>query len=422
MSVDTLPALPRSRWTILIPTVFITYGLHYLDRVNTALLFPHVAQDIPMSGTAAGLAQGAVFLGYMLLQVPAVWAAHRWGTRRIVFWCMVGWGCAAMAAGLVQNMAQMVVVRFLLGLAEGPLVPLVILLLSRYFVSAERARSAAWFLLVLPLSQVLGAPLTGLLLEHFHWRTVFLIEGAPPVVWAFVWLLIAANNPTEARWLKPSESAAVTEHINAEEAAKAGENRVNLATLARQRVVWVLAALYFTGTGGSVGLTLWLPTIISGLSAQATPLQIGLLTALPSLTGAISLVLFARWSDTRNTRRTPMLTGFGVGTVALVVGTQLPGTLWAQMLVFVVATTAIFSVSAVLASVPGAVLPQVAAAGALAIGNSFGAIGQFLAPFLIGVLRDITDDSRAVSYLVLACLWALGFIASALIVDRARTA
>lgn len=144
MSVDTLPTLPRSRWTVLLPTVFVTYGLHYLDRVNTALLFPHVAQDIPMSGTAAGLAQGAVFLGYMLLQLPAVWAAHRWGTRRIVFLCMVGWGCAAMAAGLVQNMTQMIVVRFLLGLAEGPLVPLVILLLSRYFVSAERARSAAW--------------------------------------------------------------------------------------------------------------------------------------------------------------------------------------------------------------------------------------------------------------------------------------
>ncbi|WP_416981181.1 MFS transporter [Streptomyces sp. T028] len=225
-------------------------------------------------------------------------------------------------------MTQMVLMRFVLGLAEGPLVLLVLYLLSRYFVSAERARSAAWFLLVLPITQVLGGPPTGLLLQHFSWRAVFVIEGAPPVLWAFVWLLVAANTPEQARWLKPSESAAVTERIGAEEAAKAGENRLDLAALSRRRVVWVLAVLYFAGTGGSVGLTLRLPTIIEGLSAHASPFQVGLLTAIPALAGAVALVLVARWSDAHDNRRVPMLAGFAVGVVALLVGTRLPGTLW----------------------------------------------------------------------------------------------
>jgi MFS family permease len=423
MSVpERAPApLPRRRWTILIPTIFVTYGLAYLDRVNTALLFPHVADDIPMSGTTAGLAQGATFLGFVLLQVPGVWAAHRWGPRRVVFWCMVAWGLAAMCTGLVQDMTQMVIMRFVLGLAEGPLLPIMIYLLSKYFVSTERARSAAWFLLALPLTQVFFAPLTGFLLEHFHWRAVFVIEGAPPVVWAFVWLLVAANTPEQARWLKPSESAAVTERISAEEATKVGENRVNLATVARQRVVWVYSAAYFAGTGAAVGLTLWLPTIIRELSASATPLQVGLLTALPSLVGAVALVLAARWSDARNNRRIPMLTGFGVATVALLIGTQLPGTLWAQMTVCIVASSALLSISGAMSSLPGSVLSQAAAAAALAVGNIFGAIGQFLGPFLIGALRDVTDGSRAVTYVVLGCLCALGFAASALIVDQARS-
>lgn len=410
--------LSRKRWAILIPTVGMTYGLSYLDRVNTSLLFPHVAHDIPMSGTASGFAQGVTFLGYVLLQVPAVWAAHRWGPRRVVFWCLIAWGLAAMSCGLVQDMTQMIIARFVLGLAEGPLVPIVIYLLSKFFSSAERARSAAWFLVVLPLSQVLGAPLTGFLLGHFDWRAVFVIEGAPPVVWAFLWLFVAANSPENARWLTSSEGAAVTERINAEEAAKTGEGRVNLVALARHRVVWGLALVYFASTGGAVGLTLWLPTIISGLSARATPLQIGSLTALPSLGGVITSVLAARWADARNTRRTPILTGFGVAAAALLVGTQLPGTLWPQMTMFIVVMCALVSLGGVQASVPGAVLPRAAAATAVALGTSVGAIGQFLMPFLIGALRDATDGSRAVSYVVLACLSVLGFVAAVLAVDR----
>lgn len=413
----TLP-LSHKRWAILIPTLCVTYGLSYLDRVNTALLFPHVAHDIPMSDTASGLAQGVTFLGYLLLQVPAVWAAHRWGPRRVVFSCMIVWGLAAMSCGLVQDMTQLIIARFLLGLAEGPLVPVVIYLLSKFFSAAERAQAAAWFLVVLPLSQVFGAPLTGFLLGHFDWRTVFLIEGAPPVLWAFVWLFVAANSPARAWWLTPSESAAITERIDAEQATKIGENRVNLAALVRERVVWALAMVYIASTGTAVGLTLWLPTIISELSTRATSLQIGLLTAVPSLGGAITCVLSARWTDTRNTRRLPMLTAFGITTVALLLGTQLPGTLWPQMTVFLVVISAIVSLSGVQASVPGAVLPHAAAATALAVGTSAGAVGQFLMPFLIGALRDATGGSLAVSYVVLACLSAAGFAATALVVDR----
>ncbi|MBE8477425.1 MULTISPECIES: MFS transporter [Streptomyces] len=422
LSARTPVPLPRTRWTILIPIVFVTYGLHYLDRTNTAQLFPHVDDDIPMSDTATGLAQGAAFIGYMLLQLPAVRAAHRFGPRRVVFWCMILWGLAATGTGLVQNMPQLVAMRFLLGLAEGPLIPLVILLLSRYFVSAERARSAAWFLLVLPITQVLGAPLTGLLLEHLNWRTVFLIEGLPPLVWAFVWLFVAADTPDRARWLKRSEGAAVTERVAAEEAVKAGEDRMRLALLVRQRLVWVLAALYFAGTGGSVGLILWLPTIIEDLSPHATPLEVGTMAALPSLVGAIAVVLAARWSDAHDNRRTPMLMGFGMATTALLVGTQLPDTLWAHMTVLAVAGGAVISTGGVLASIPGAALPPAAAAGALAVGNSFGAIGQFLGALLIGALRDATDGSRTVSYAVIAAMWGVGLAASALIPEPARAA
>ncbi|MGC0405217.1 sugar phosphate permease [Streptomyces sp. SAI-126] len=415
--------LPRTRWTILIPIVFVTYGLHYLDRTNTALLFPRLDDDIPMSGTATGLAQGAAFIGYMLLQLPAVWAAHRWGPRKVVFGCMLVWGLAATGTGLVQNVAQLVTMRFLLGLAEGPLVPLVILLLARYFVSAERARSAAWFLLVVPISAVVSAPLTGLLLEHFSWRTVFLIEGVPPLVWAFVWFFVAADTPGQARWLKASEDATVTERVAAEEAAKAGGgDRMRLSTLLRQRLVWVLAALYFAATGGSVGLVLWLPTIIEDLAPGATPFEVGAMAALPSLLGAVAVVLTARWSDRHDNRRTPMLMGFGVATAALLIGTRLPDTLWAQLAVLAVAGGAVISTGGVLASIPGAVLPRTAAAGALAVGNGFGAIGQFVGALLIGALRDTTDGSRAVSYVVIACMWGVGFVASALIAEPAHAA
>ncbi|WP_155058232.1 MFS transporter [Streptomyces blattellae] len=417
----TVP-LPRTRWTILIPIVFVTYGLHYLDRTNTAQLFPHLDDDIPMSDTATGLAQGAAFIGYMLLQLPAIRAARRWGPRWVVFWCMILWGLAAAGTGLVQNVPQLVIMRFLLGLAEGPLIPLVILLLGRYFVSAERARSAASFLLVLPISQVLGAPLTGLLVDHLSWRTVFLIEGVPPLVWAFVWLYVAADTPRQARWLKGSEGAAVTERVAAEEAAKAGEDRMAFGLLIRQRLVWVLAALYFAGTGGSVGLILWLPTIFEDLSPSATSLEVGVMVALPSLFGAVAVVLAARWSDAHDNRRTPMLMGFGVATAALLIGTLLPGTLWLHVTVLIVAGGAVISTGGVLASIPGAVLPQTAAAGALAVGNSFGAIGQFMGVVLIGALRDATDGSRTVSYIVIACMWGVGLVASALLVEPARTA
>lgn len=413
-----LAPLPRTRWTVLIPIVFVAYGLHYIDRTNTALLLPQVGDDIPMSGTAMGLAQGVAFVGYLLLQVPAVIAAQRWGPRRVVFWCMVIWGLAAMGTGLVQNLTQLVIMRFILGLAEGPLIPLVILLLSRYFVAAERARSAALFLLVLPLSQVLGAPLTGLLLEVFNWRTVFIVEGAPPLVWAFVWLFIAADTPTRARWLRPSERTAITERVAAEEAVKVGEDRIRLVALLRQRIVWVLAALYFAGTGGTVALILWLPTIITDLVPSATPFEVGVMAALPSSAGAIAIVLVARWSDIRGDRRTPMLIGFGLAVAALIIGTQ-SGALWANLAALTLAGGAVVSTGGVLASIPGTVLPPTAAAGALAIGNCFGAIGQFLGALLIGVLRDATNDSRAAGYVLVAGMFVIGLLASALIVNPA---
>ncbi len=409
----------RKRWFYVLPPVFITYSLAYLDRANFGFgAAAGLATTLRISGNASSLLAGLFFLGYCAFQVPGSALAKRYSVRKVVFVTLVLWGTCAALTGIIRQFWLLALDRLLLGVAESLIFPVILHLLTRWFTRAERSRANAIFIMASPITVLWMSAITGYLIQRFGWQMTFIFEGVPSILWAVIWVLFMQDQPAEARWLTPAASEALERQLAQEQMGIVPIGAVRKALLRSD--VLLLSAQYFCWSLGVYGFVLWLPTIVRR-GAAVSMTRTGLLTAIPYLAAILLMLLVAYLSDKRVRRRKSLVWPF-----LLIGGVALFGSFhFAQrsfplaFLCLVIAGGCMYApygpfFAIVPERVPRSVTPEV-----LALINSCGALGGFFGTYLVGYLQAMTGDSRA-GYLLMSLALIVAAILTGLLRDVPR--
>ena len=286
----------------LIPFLFLLYILNFLDRVNVGFAALEMNRDLGFGPAVYGFGAGVFFLGYCLFEVPSNLVLYRVGARRWIARIMVSWGLAASAMILVHTAWSFYLLRFLLGVAEAGFFPGIIFYLTHWYPARERAKAYAWFLAAIPISGVLGGPISGALLGldgllgMQGWQWLFLLEGIPSIIVGVLVFVLLPDRPREARWLPPTERDWLEARLAAERVHPAAGHAPDLRKALGNPVVWLLGAMYFLLIVGLYGFALWLPQLIKA-TGEFGNFEVGIITAIPYTVAAIGMVLVGRRSD-----------------------------------------------------------------------------------------------------------------------------
>ncbi|GAA4683590.1 MFS transporter [Pseudonocardia yuanmonensis] len=396
----------------LIPLLIVLYFVNYLDRVNIGFAGPNgMNEELGLSATLFGVAAGVFFIGYLLLEVPSNLMLHRFGARRWIARILVTWGIVATVMAFTPNATVLIVLRFLLGVAEAGFFPGIILYLTYWFPAAQRARMTAWFMTAIPISTALGAVVSSLIIEHWHglfglagWRVMFLVEGIPAILLAFVVWFFLTDRPAAASWMPHGERDALERALAAEgrEVSEAGPRSV-LGALRSPRVL-ALSWVYFGVVYGLYALGFFLPTIIKGFAAQYgtqfTTVQQGLINAIPYVVGLVAMILWTRRSTNPTVR---------VAVPALIGGLAIPVALylanpWLAIIAVTICACGVLAALPGFWSLPTAYLTGAAAAAGIGLINSLGNLSGFVAPYVTGALSDATGNNKLGLWVVGICM------------------
>ena len=385
--------LAKAAWR-LIPVMCLMYVVSFLDRSNISFAALTMNSDLGFSPEVYGRGAGIFFLGYFLFEVPSNLALEKVGARAWMCRIMVTWGLLSMACAFVQGATSFFILRFLLGAAEAGLYPGLILYMTYWFPQASRARFIAMFLAAVPAASVIGAPISGWLLGfegRLHgWQWLFLLEGAPSVLLGIAVLWLLPNRPASANWLTAEEKQIITTRLAADRHDDVqGETLHGLWEMLADKRIWIFIIPDFSIVIGLYGLGLWMPQMIKalGFSNQET----GFLVALPYIVAMIAMVGLGISSD-RSGERVRHVAGAALaGALGLLGAALLHGSV-AIILSFCLASAGIYAALAVFWTLPTTILRGMAAAGGLALLNSFSNLGGFFGPDLMGRLKQLTGD------------------------------
>ncbi len=379
----------------LLPILTLAYTINYLDRTNISFAALTMNRDIGLTATQYGRGAGIFFLAYCLFEVPSNLALYRFGARLWIARIMISWGLLSIAMVLVSGAWSFYVMRFLLGVAEAGFFPGVAFYLALWFPAQYRARILAGFLVAIPFSTVIGAPLSGLLLELdgtfglAGWRWLLIIEGIPAIIFGFVVAAMLADRPEAAGWLDPQERETLGKMLAAEPRERV---RINILDAIMDPRVVVCALVQFGFTLGSYGILFWLPQIIkaSGQSNQT----VSVLTAIPYAFATAAMIWWALIVDKSGKKISNLIITCGLGAVGLVVSV-LSDSLAIGLVGLTLALIGITSARAVFWTIPTRFMTGVGAASGLAFINSIGVMGGYFGPELMGTLKDLTGDYMA---------------------------
>jgi MFS family permease len=384
------------------------YTIAAIDRSNVGFGFAGMEKDLGISSTYAGLAGGIFFIGYMLLMIHGGIWAEKWSVKKFVAMQLVLWGIFSAMTGLVHNLTQLLTVRFFVGAAESGVWPATLILLARWFPLGERGRANAYFMLCFPIGAIIMSPLCGLILDHWTWRTMFILEGLPAVVWGVVWWVSISEDPRTAGWLSPEERNYILTTIEAEKATSKKE-AANYAEAFKNRNVWFLVLSIFFWNIGFYGYILWLPTVVKSLSHGNNTL-VGIISALPWVWAIIASIFIAKHSDKTGDRIKHciwcMIISAACLLVSTVVGTSSPAI---ALVALILCLGFVWSYLSLVYAIPGHFLSGAvlgAAMGLLAWGN----LGGFFGPFIFGYLKTLTGSFMFGMFSLIIAMVASGLL------------
>lgn len=393
----------------LIPFLCCCYLAAYLDRINVGFAKLQMADQLQLSDAAFGLGAGLFFVGYILFEVPSNLILKRVGARVWIARIMVSWGVLSACTLLVTTPVQFYVLRLLLGIAEAGFLPGVLYYLTLWFPTHRRGRMIALFMIGLPLSSVIGAPLSGWILEAFDglqglrgWQWLFLLEGVPSVLLGLLALRLLPEGPQDAEWLDLREQGHLLRDLTVDEAqspASGDSFRQGFFNLK----VWMLGGIDFAILLSAYAMGFWMPTFIRQ-AGVADASDIGLLTALPSIAAVFGMLALGASSDRFRERRWHIILPFWIGAAAMAASTAFTDNVVATVLLFSIAQAAIIGAVPVFFSLPATFLTGTAAATGFALACSLANIAGLVSNTLIGFALDITGRSGGALLFFAACL------------------
>lgn len=402
-------AYRKTAWRLM-PFLMLCYLCAYLDRVNVGFAKLQMMNDLALSETVYGLGAGMFFIGYFLCEVPSNIILHKVGARVWIARIMITWGIISALFAFVETAWQFYVLRFLLGIAEAGLAPGLLLYLTYWFPSYRRARMTVLWFIAIPLSGMVGGPLSGWIMNQFAgvhgwagWQWMFVLEAVPTVLVGLLVLAYLKDGVHQATWLNDEEKALVTRELAEDNQQKVSHGSVG--EFIRDRRLWLLAGIYFSVVMGQYAITFWLPTLVRN-AGVSDPLHIGMLSSLPYLCAIAAMLLVGRSGDKHRERRWHLIIPMIVGAIGLSLAALMGGNVTLSILSLCLAASGILSATSLFWMLPTTLLGGVSAAAGIAAVNSFANLAGFCSPYLIGWITTQTGSSAIGMYLITAVLLA----------------
>ena len=384
----------------ILPAVFLLFVVALLDRNNIGFAALTMSRELAISSQQFGLLFGIFFFGYFLFEIPSNLFLHKIGARVWIARILISWGIVATLTGFVHTVPQLYSVRFLLGLAEAGYFPGMALYLTYWFPKREQARALALLIAANPVATILGAPVSGLILDHVHWlgvsswRWLLILEGTPAIFGGVLTYFLLPNRPQEAKFLSADEKEWIRAELRREELHKLERRQYTaLQALASGRV-WHLSLAYFGMMIGNYALQSWAPQLVKSLSSLYSNGTIGLLVAIPSLVGLVAMILVSRSSDRRFERRYHVAIPTIIAGLALVLLGTTRSPFYSVILLSLLAA-GVYSLYGPFWALPSEFLTGFSAAAGIALINSIGNLGGFAGPAMIGAIATKTGNIYA---------------------------
>ena len=390
----------KTRWYRLIPVAFITYSLAYLDRANFGFgTAGGMTKDLQITPAISSLLSSLFFLGYFFFQIPGTHYAATKSAKKLIFWSLILWGICAMATGMTDNVKVLMVIRFMLGVVESAVMPSMLILLSRWFTKSERSRANTFLILGNPVTILWMSIISGYLINAMGWRWMFVIEGLPAIIWAFLWRHLVNDKPKEAKWLTDEDKDAL--HAALQNEQQSFKPIKNYMQAFKTKAVILLCFQYAFWSIGVYGFVMWLPTILKK-APNTSIVETGWLAAVPYVFAIISMLIISYYSDKTLNRKIFVWPFLLVGAIAFY-GSYLVGTsnFWLSFALLVLAGTVMYAPYGSFFAIIPEILPANVTAGAIALINSLGALGSFAGSYFVGYLNGMTGGFGA-SYIFMA--------------------
>ncbi len=404
----------KKRFLRIIPFIFVLYIVTFLDRVNISYAALTMTRDLHFTAAIFGLGAGIFFIGYFVLEIPVTVWIQKWSARKWVARIMIGWGIVSVLTAFTNTDNQFYALRLALGLGEAGFFPGIILYISHWFTGREKAVAYSMFMAAVPISQIIGAPLSTHILsvdwlDMQGWRWLFILEGIPSIILGLFAFWYLTDRPSQAKWLLPDEKEWFTSKMASEAKAKQAKFGFSWKSAIKERDVILLVLIYFFWITGFYGLGFFLPTIINGLGNQSVT-SVGYLVAIPYIAAFIGLMLVGRSSDKRNERKWHAFFSLVVGAIGLGLSIMVYPNLLFSMIMFTIATVGIYSAFGPFWSLPTIFLTETSAAVSIGLINSIGNLGGFIGPSIVGYLKTDTGSYNPGSVFMVASLLIAAFL------------
>src|ERR1700752_322211 len=402
----------------LMPYLFVLYVIAYLDRVNVGFAAPGgMKTSLGFTDDVIGFGAGIFFIGYVILEIPGSILVEKWTAKGWIARIMISWGILAILTGFIHTKSHFYIIRFLLGAAEAGFFPGIIVYLSHWFRYQDRAKAVALLMAAVSVSNIVGSPFSGFLFRiHWlglgGWRWVFILEGAPAIILGVITLFYLTDWPHQANWLPADEREWLIAELEREKKEKEAKHGLNILQAFRHREVLLLTLAYFFMVTAVYGLNFWLPSIIKRVS-DLPNLVVSFIVALPYCVGLVSILLVGWHSDKTQERRWHTALSMMVASLGLLLSVVFGNYTLLAVSMFCLAAAGTAGYLPGFWALPTSFLTGTAAAASIGLINSFGNLGGFVGPFVVGYLSKKTGSYfGGVLYLSLSALIASFLILS----------
>ena len=391
----------RKLRTHIIPFVFVLFVINFVDRINIGFAALTMNKELAITSQQFGLLSGIFFWGYFIFEIPSNLLLHKLGARIWIARILVSWGIVAILTGFVRTATHLYLLRFLLGVAEAGFVPGIYLYLTYWFPQRQLAHAISLFNSAGPVASIVGAPISGVILDHIHWlglsswRWLLILEGIPAVVGGITTYFLLPSRPAEAKFLTPEERNLLTAELNVQEQGKVSQDRITVGqTLAHTRV-WHLTVAYFAWAVGQYTMIFWMPQLVKTSSSQYSNTTIGILVMIPYIAALIAMIFVAYRSDRTLERRYHAAIPVMIAAVSLLLlGASTTSSTSFSVMLWCFAAAGVYSLLPPFWSMPNEFLSGFSAAAGIAFINSFGNIGGFVGAYGMGAINRRTGSFR----------------------------